>query len=147
MKKNNRLVILSVFAAAVFTFLVGRLVYVMVFDKEEIYDKALGQIVREVSIPAARGDILDRNYNLIAASAEAYRLDIDLKTFRRTLEEKGRTAAYYAEPLSGLLGETQEDIMKVLEQDAYCSLVKRMLEKSQADALRVWMKAEGTNFL
>lgn len=147
MKKNNRLVVLSIFAAAVFIFLVGRLVYVMVFDKEEIYDKALGQIVREVAIPAARGDILDRNYNLIAASAEAYRLDIDLKTFRRTLEEKGRTAAYYAAPLSGLLGETQEEILKVLEKDANGSLVKRKLEKSQADALRVWMKAEETNFL
>lgn len=147
MKKNNRLVVLSGLAALVFTLLVGRLVYVMVFDKEEIYEKALGQIVREVSIPAARGDILDRNNNLIAASAEAYRLDIDLKTFRRTLEEKERTASYYAAPLAGLLGETQEDLLEILEKDANGSLVKRKLEKSQADALRLWMNEEGTNFL
>ncbi len=147
MNSKRRLTILAGLSAIVFILLAGRLVYVMAISRDEIYEKAMGQIVREVTVPAARGDLLDRNGSVIAASADAYRLDIDLKTFRRTLETKERTAEYYAVPLASVLGEPVEDILAIMNKTSSSSLVKRKMEKSQADAVRAWMNEAGTNFL
>jgi len=147
MNSKRRLTILAGLSAVLFILLAGRLVYVMAISRDEIYEKAMGQIVREVTIPASRGNLLDRNGSVIAASADAYRLDIDLKTFRRTLEAKGRSAEYYAVPLAALVGEPVEDILAIMNKTSNSSLVKRKMEKVQADTVRAWMNEVGTNFL
>ncbi len=61
----------------------GRLFYVTVIAKDDIYKKAQRQVSREVIIPAKRGDITDQNGALLSLSTEAFRVDADLLTFRR----------------------------------------------------------------
>lgn len=69
-KTYNKKKILIVFLCAVFTilFLIGRLVYLMVFDAEYYQKKAEALHEREREIKAARGEIIDASGNTLATN-------------------------------------------------------------------------------
>lgn len=69
-KTYNKKKILIVFLCAVFIilFLMGRLVYLMVFDAEYYQEKAEALHERERKIKAARGEIIDASGNILATN-------------------------------------------------------------------------------
>ena len=69
-KTYNRKKILVVFLCAMFIifFLIGRLVYLMVFDAEYYQKKAEALHEREREIKAARGEIIDAGGNVLATN-------------------------------------------------------------------------------
>lgn len=69
-KTYNKKKILIVFLCAVFIilFLMGRLVYLMVFDAEYYQEKAEALHEREREIKAARGEIIDASGNILATN-------------------------------------------------------------------------------
>lgn len=69
-KTYNKKKILIVFLCAVFIilFLIGRLVYLMVFDAEYYQEKAEALHEREREIKAARGEIIDASGNVLATN-------------------------------------------------------------------------------
>lgn len=69
-KTYNKKKILIVFLCAVFIilFLIGRLVYLMVFDAEYYQEKAEALHEREREIKAARGEIIDASGNILATN-------------------------------------------------------------------------------
>lgn len=69
-KTYNKKKILIVFLCAVFIilFLMGRLVYLMVFDAEYYQEKAKALHEREREIKAARGEIIDASGNILATN-------------------------------------------------------------------------------
>ncbi len=144
---NKRYVGVIVLTLLLFLGLSVRLVYVTVIAKDEIFSKAESQIVREIIIPAKRGDILDRNGSLLASTTEAYRVDADLDTFRRLLDSKGTTPEYYAAPLAEILGEETESIVDKLTSDHNGIIIKRKIEKDVIDKLKVFISEEKINFL
>lgn len=144
---NKRYIGVTVLTLILFLGLSARLFYVTVIAKDEIFSKAQSQIVREIIIPAKRGDILDRNGSLLASTTEAYRVDADLQTFRRVLESKGKTPESYAAPLAEILGEDTAFILEKLTSDSKGTIIKRKLEKNVIDGLREYISEEGINFL
>ena len=69
-KTFNRKKVMIVFVAVFFImmFLIGRLVYLMIFCSEYYGNKAENLHERERDIKAARGEILDRNGKVLATN-------------------------------------------------------------------------------
>ena len=69
-KTYNKRKILVVFlcASAILLVLIGRLVYLMIFDAQYYQEKAESLHERERSIKAARGEIVDRNGTVLATN-------------------------------------------------------------------------------
>ena len=69
-KTYNKKKILIVFGCATFLILglIGRLVYLMIFDAEYYQEKAESLHEREREIKAARGEIVDRNGTVLATN-------------------------------------------------------------------------------
>ncbi|HSL86277.1 MAG TPA: hypothetical protein VK861_05045, partial [Bacteroidales bacterium] len=145
--QNKRYMWVTALTFFLFLGLGARLFYVTVIAKDEIFSKAQSQIVREIIIPAKRGDILDRNGSILASTTEAYRVDVDLKTFRRTLDSKGRRAEEYVKPLASILGEEEEQVLAKLTAENNGIILKRKIEKDTVDLLRTYISDEGINFL
>lgn len=125
----------------------GRLFYVTVIAKDDIYKKAQRQISKEVIIPAKRGNITDQNGALLASSAEAYRVDADLKTFRRLLEKTGEPPEVYAKPIAEILGESEDVVLEKLTSDHDNIVIKRKIEKETIDELKTYLKENYIGFL
>ena len=66
-----------------FVLLSVKLVLVMLHDAGTIKARAASQLTNESIIPAKRGNITDRNGNLLASSAASFQVDADLVSMRR----------------------------------------------------------------
>lgn len=74
---KNRLFVLLVIAAAVFAVLVCRLFYMQIVNGEEASAGITSSVTREVSMPAARGNIYDRYGRPLAVNEAAFSIEID----------------------------------------------------------------------
>ena len=93
---------LFVLFALLYTALAGRLAYVQVINREQFIAWADGVRYREVSLPASRGKIYDRNNRVLAVSIEA----ATIYAHRPELKDIPQTAARLAE----MLGKSAADI-------------------------------------
>ena len=147
MEKNGRFFGITIITIILFIALIGRLFFVSVIAKDEIYDKALSQIAREITIPAKRGDILDRNGSILASSTESYRIDADLETFRKTLERKEKTPDYYGDQIAEILDMDKDDVVSKLTKENNGVIIKRKISKEVSDEIYKFMESEKVNFL
>jgi stage V sporulation protein D (sporulation-specific penicillin-binding protein) len=86
--KKRRLALIYFVVFILFSALLGRLIYITAVDSKKLKKEAAKQWTSNITIGAKRGNILDRNGNELAVSADVYRIDFDLLTLRRTLEAK-----------------------------------------------------------
>ncbi|MGL5647718.1 MAG: stage V sporulation protein D [Clostridium sp.] len=137
------LVVILIFAA-----LSIRLAAVMIFQHEKLSAGAEEQWTSEVRIDARRGKILDRNGMELAVSANVYRVDFDLNTIRRYLENK----ELKFEDISGKIAEAtnmeNEEVLKKLKtklpsgKNAGSATLVRRIEKENADKVKA-LKIQG----
>lgn len=137
----------TILTLILFMAVAGRLFYVTVIAKDDIYKKAQRQVSREVIIPAKRGDITDQNGALLASSTEAYRVDADLLTFRRLLDKTGELPEVYATPIAEILGESSESVLEKLTSDSNNVIIKRKLEKETIEELKTYLKDNNIGFI
>ncbi|OVE69353.1 stage V sporulation protein D [Clostridium diolis] len=148
-RKRTRSVAFSL--TAIFAILIIRLSYIMMVDGKDYSARAEEQWTSEVKIDAKRGEVLDRNGNELAVSANVYRVDFDLNSIRNYLKRSVKSipnkeltnmkSVGIPIPTEGS-GLTNDDIApviaKVLNMDV--SEIKADLEKklpSGADAFSV----------
>lgn len=151
---KKRMVVCMIVAFLVFIGLSTRLAYIM-FVKESDY-KALAtqQWTSDVRINAKRGQILDRNGNALAVSANVYRADLDLNTLRKDLETNAESTENIAKTMEDvatgicdILGEEYEDVLHILTNPLPngnprgSAILKRRIEKEVADALTEYSEA------
>ena len=74
---KNRLFVLLVIVAAIFAVLVCRLFYMQFVNGEEASAGITSSVTREVSMPAARGNIYDRYGRPLAVNEAAFSIEID----------------------------------------------------------------------
>ncbi len=91
-KRNIRYNILIVFVYIIGIVLLIQLFNIQIIHGEEYLEKSSSRLTRETTIHAARGNILDRNGNIIAGtkinySLNLYRSKIDTNTLNNTLLE------------------------------------------------------------
>lgn len=129
-KTYNKKKMLVVFCGAVMIIgaLLGRLIYLMVFDAEYYQKRAESLHEREREIKAARGEIVDRNGIVLATNKTVCTISV----IHSQIEEPDRVI----EILSEELGLEKAEVRKRVEKVSSMEKVKTNVEKETGDRIR-----------
>lgn len=129
-KTYNRKKILVVFccAVAVIFSLVGRLVYLMVFDAEYYQKKAEALHEREREIKAARGEIVDAKGTVLATNKTVCTISV--------IHSQIREPEKIVKALSAELEMEEEEVRKKVEKVSSMERIKTNVEKAAGDRIR-----------
>ncbi|KZL92921.1 stage V sporulation protein D [Clostridium magnum] len=139
---KRRIIGILIFICTLFLALAGRLFYVMAVISPKYKAIAEEQQKSELQINAKRGRILDRNANELAVSMDVYRIDLDLKTLRQTLNDNTMTSDELANKLASILNMKPDGVNKILNTilpnglPASSAVLKRQVEKAQIDKIK-----------
>ena len=122
--------ILVVFLAAfiLILYLIGRLVYLMVFDAEYYQQKAEDLHERERDIKAARGEIIDRNGTVLATNrtvCKIYVIHIQIENPEKVIEK-----------LSEFLEMDADQVRKKVEKISSIERIRSNVDKRTGDKIR-----------
>lgn len=122
--------ILVVFLAAfiLILYLIGRLVYLMVFDAEYYQQKAEDLHERERDIKAARGEIIDRNGTVLATN----RTVCTISVIHSQIENPEKVI----EKLSEFLEMDADQVRKKVEKISSIERIRSNVEKRTGDKIR-----------
>ena len=129
-KTYHKKKILVVFTCAflILTGLIGRLVYLMVFDAEYYQKRAEDLHKRERKIKAARGEIVDRNGVVLATNKTVCTISV----IHSQIKEPERVTEILAKELE----MDQAEVRKRVEKISSMEKVKTNLEKEVGDKIR-----------
>ena len=129
-KTYNKKKMLVVFSAAVIIIfaLLGRLVYLMVFDAEYYQKRAEALHEREREIKAARGEIVDRNGVVLATNKTVCTISV----IHSQIEDPEKVLRVLAEELE----LPEETVRKRVEKVSSMEKVKTNVEKEIGDKIR-----------
>lgn len=133
MKKNrtfNRKKMLVIFGCATVLILglVGRLVYLMIFDAEYYQEKARDLHEREREIKAARGEILDRTGTVLASNKSVCTVSV----IHSQLEEPEAVIQMLVQEL----GLSEEEVRKKVEKVSSMERIETNVDKETGDRIR-----------
>ena len=131
-KTFNRKKVMIVFVAVFFTmmFLIGRLVYLMIFCSEYYGNKAENLHERERDIKAARGKLLDANGTVLATNKSVCTISV----IHNQMEEPEKVIAMLVKEL----GISEEAARKRVEKVSSIERVKTNVAKETGDAIRAY---------
>ena len=115
---------------AVFAVLMGRLVYLMVFQSEYYTMKAKELHERERSIKAARGRIIDANGKILADN----RTVCTISVIHSQITDKEKVITVLCKEL----GLSEEYVRKRVEKYSSIEKIKSNVDKSIGDAIRTY---------
>ena len=129
-KTYNRKKILVVFVCAVVVIfaLVGRLVYLMVFDAEYYQKKAEALHEREREIKAARGEIVDARGTVLATNKTVCTISV--------IHSQIKEPEKIIKSLSAELGLEEDEVRKKVEKVSSMERIKTKVEKATGDRIR-----------
>ena len=127
-KTFNRKKVMIVFVAVFFImmFLIGRLVYLMIFCSEYYGNKAENLHERERDIKAARGKLLDANGTVLATNKSVCTISV----IHNQMEEPEKVIAMLVKEL----GISEETARKRVEKVSSIERVKTNVAKETGDA-------------
>ena len=125
--KKRMSIIMAVLTLLGFGALIFRLFSIQIVDGEEYQYKATQQQLREIEISAGRGDIYDRNGNVIAKSATAWTVVISPVTIK---EDQRETVA---DGLSEILGVDRDKVLEATQKETSYWIIKRKIERELAE--------------
>lgn len=138
---KQRTVIACVIIALLFVILIGRLIYFSVF-KNGIYKRQVlsQQNYSSETLPYKRGDILDRDGNILATSQKMYTLILEPKNIVRS--EKIQKATIDA--LHKYMKLDEDKLLKYIQKhkDSYYSVYKEELSYSQIADLKDFLASD-----
>lgn len=131
-KTFNRKKVMIVFVAVFFImmFLIGRLVYLMIFCSEYYGNKAENLHERERDIKAARGKLLDANGTVLATNKSVCTISV----IHNQMEEPEKVIAMLVREL----GIPEETARKHVEKVSSIERVKTNVAKETGDAIRAY---------
>lgn len=131
-KTFNRKKVMFVFVAVFFImmFLIGRLVYLMIFCSEYYGNKAENLHERERDIKAARGKLLDANGTVLATNKSVCTISV----IHNQMEEPEKVIAMLVKEL----GISEETARKRVEKVSSIERVKTNVAKETGDAIRAY---------
>lgn len=131
-KTFNRKKVMIVFVAVFFImmFLIGRLVYLMIFCSEYYGNKAQDLHERERDIKAARGKLLDVNGTVLATNKSVCTISV----IHNQIEEPEKVIAMLIKEL----GISEETARKRVEKVSSIERVKTNVPKETGDAIRAY---------
>lgn len=129
-KTYNKKKMLVVFVAALVMILglIGRLVYLMIFDAEYYQEKAKMLHEREREIKAPRGEIVDRNGEVLATNKTVCTISV--------IHSQVKDPDKVTEVLAKELGIEESEIRKKVEKVSSRERIKTNVEKETGDRIR-----------
>lgn len=106
---------------------IGKLSYLQIFDKERFANQAFSQRLRPNQIDARRGNIYDRNFNILAMSADAHSVYV--------ISSDKRDSVLAAQQLTQVLPMTQSEIENKLETATGNFWLARKLTPAMAETI------------
>ena len=125
---RNKTVTVMFLCLAIFMLLIGRLVYLMVFQSEYYTQKAKELHERERSIKAARGRIIDANGEILADNKTVCTISV--------IHNQIEDAEQVIEVLSKELGLSEEYVRKRVEKYSSIEKIKSNVDKAVGDSIR-----------
>lgn len=133
---KKRLMIILLAFSFLFTLVLGRVGYIQLVEGAEIKGKASVQQNSSQIINANRGNIYDRNGNILALSAPVQTVVANPKDI-----DKAKTDINaIAQGLSSILGVNKDDIAKKLNNNTYFEVIKRKIDKDLGDKVNTYIK-------
>ena len=125
---KNRYAVVRVIAMIALICLIGRLFYIQIIKHSKYEQIAVSQQTQDIAIEAKRGTITDRNGNILAISATAYKVVMAPKLIdSEDLREK------ICDGLSSALSEDRDKIYEMTLKSVQSVEVARRVEKDVAD--------------
>ena len=123
---------LGIIICAVFTVLLLRILFIQTVKFKEYQDKVLSQITTETKIPATRGNIYDRNGNILASNVVTYRVFISPSGIKSADENRKEGderdfRALVSDGLSEILGVDKNFVLEQI--DNYQNKLDRTIQK------------------
>lgn len=117
--RKRRRILLSVFGILLL-FLVSLILRLQIFEYGTFEDKVIKQITVGSSLAAKRGDIYDRNGNLLATNRTVWRIYISPIDIQKAKKKSGTPYdEVIAKGLSEILGESYDKILEKARKSAY----------------------------
>lgn len=144
-KSIKRSTWLGLIICGVFAILLLRILFIQTVKFKEYQDKVLSQITTETKIPATRGNIYDRNGNILASNVVTYRVFISPSGIKNAMEENGADGKDYralvANGLSDILGVNRDFVLEQIDeyQNKLDRTIKKKVDKSTATKLNEYI--------
>ncbi len=138
-KVKNRIRYAFVFVCVAFVVAALRLGYLQIVKAGELQAKAESQWTSDLVVAAKRGDILDRNGEVLAMSASAEMVTVRPKEVQNfeTAEEKSANVEKVVQAFVDVLGMDEEAVSKKVKDTTKSEvLIKRQLTKEVAQQLK-----------
>lgn len=139
---RKRIVFLLLFILILQFVIIGRYAYVQIIWSPKLQKLAQNQWTQDISIPAKRGMILDRNGTPLAISGNVEKVDVYLKDLTNAVKNKKITVDDMAEKLSSVLGIQKATVLSKLNtklsngKPPASVSIARMIEKDKTNKLR-----------
>ncbi len=133
--------VFTVMALCMFGLIGGRLVYLMVAQSDFYQKKAAEQQLYDIELAAERGEIYDRNGELLATSAQVWTVYITPNSFKKIDDDAERQAVKteIATNLSAILGLDYQTVLDYTNKSTSYVKVKKNVEKPEADKIREYI--------
>lgn len=137
-RMKTKLLILFFSAVAVFIVLIGRVVYIGIAKGEEYSEEVLSQKSYDsLEIPYERGDIVDRNGNVLATNEKIYNLILEPKNILQNEADHEGMRETTQKALEQYFGLTKEKFDSSMENnDSYYQNVMQGLSYTEVKAFR-----------
>ncbi|GIW23273.1 MAG: stage V sporulation protein D [Candidatus Sericytochromatia bacterium] len=139
---NNVITFVYFFVILALLIIFSRLFYLQVIKSEELRQKAESQQRKAINLAKKRGQIIDRNGNILALDTKTISLYCYPKEYK---EENGRIPyREMAEKISKVIDEKVEDIEKIIKSKTF-KWIKRQMDISYSDKIKQ-LKIPGINY-
>ena len=139
---RRRLVVVAVFLACCTAAIEARLVYLQVLQHDDLQARADRQHNRMITAPAKRGEILDRNGNLLAYSVDADTVFADPSE----VDDPDGTAREICAALDSCRARELQDMARQLRRESQFVYLARKVSPDEAQRIRE-LKLKGVAFL
>lgn len=119
------------------------LVNIMVINGEKYQNEASNQQLYDSLITAPRGDIYDRNMQILATSSTAWTVYITPNAIKKIKndEQREKIRKLIAENLSQILEVEYDTVYADTDKNSYYVIVKKKIDKQTADKVREFISA------
>ncbi len=125
---KKKIFIVFIFALLIILFLIGRLIYLMIFDAEYYQKKAEALHEREREIKAARGEIVDANETVLATNRTVCTISV--------IHSQITDAEKVIQSLCAALEMDEREVRKKVEKVSSMERIKTNVDKAVGDEIR-----------
>ena len=141
---NDRMKTLFIVLLLISAIIIGQLFSMQIISYDYYQGKVIDNIQQETIIPAVRGMIYDRNFNVLASNATAYRVFISPVDIQKNDNENLDNAKLISKTLSDILGVSYDDVFtKTQKPNRKDETIKNKVDKETEGKIREFIEEHG----